>query len=471
MPAACLPALLLAFSPAAQAASIAAPAVMAGPDGGAATPGVAAVYWNPAALGATEGFSLLLDAQAAIIDITATATRNGGTDPNTGEDFAPLNANVIVPVGLLGASWKVIPDRLAFGLAVYDPFVGGGKYLEDDGSPDYEAHGRYHGISVELLTIAITPAVAVTVVDGLYVGAGGSYVIDHVKALQAADPLGTEGIAPEQLGQTPPEDPYAYDVYLDAEATGGHFAWNAGVFFDKIPQAQIGLSYSSGATFHATGDAKVEVPAALSTTSEAATLPGNVEFTIKLPPIARLYLNSQLSEWLMIGAGVDYEMWNVCCGTAEGDVHIQVTNGDGEAIGPADGVTIEIAKDQYNPSRVWNAASVSLYDGYQATDALWLGARAGYNQYATPDFSVNPVNLDFENVGVQAAARYRLGGALTLGLSYSHFFLFTREVTDSAWNLQDGNERFSPALPYKTSANGTYSGTADTIGLRVGVDL
>ncbi|MFZ5478156.1 MAG: OmpP1/FadL family transporter [Myxococcota bacterium] len=464
-------AVLATLLPTANAASIAAPAVNAGPDGGAATPGVSAIYYNPAAIAPTEGVDVLLDAQASLIGITATATRNDGIDPNTGEAYEPLTANVVVPVGILGVTWKVIPDRLAVGIAAYDPFVGGGKYLEADGSPDYEAHGRYHGISVELLTIAITPAVGVTVVDGLHAGAGVSYVIDHVKALQAADPLGTEGIAPEELASIPPENPYAYDVYLDAEATGHHWAWNAGVLFDRIPQAQIGLSYSSGGTFRAAGDASVEVPAALSTTAQAATIPGKVDFTIKLPPIARLYLTSQLNEKLMVGAGVDYEMWNACCGTKDGDVHIQVTNADGEAIGAEDGVTIDIAKDQYNPSRLWNAAAVSVYGGYQVVEPLWVGARAGYNQYATPSYSVNPVNLDFENVGVQLGARYQLGSVLTLGLTYSHFFLFTREITDSAWDLRDGNERFSPALPYKTSANGTYSGYVNVVGLRVGADF
>jgi long-chain fatty acid transport protein len=453
--------------PAAHAASIAAPSVIASPDGGAATADPAAIYYNPAAIGATEGFNLLLDGQLALINVAATATRNGGIDPNTGEPYATLEAHVPVPVGFLGATWTVIPKRLTFGLGVYDPFVGGGKYLTADGSPDLTASGRYHGISVEILTLAINPVVAVTPIDGFHIGVGGSYVIDHISALQAADPLGTEGIAPDELGSAPPANPYAYDVLLDAKASGGHFAWNAGIFIDRIKEAQVGLSFSSGAKFHATGDATVDIPAALSTSSEAATIPGKAEFTLHLAPIARVYVASQLSDTVRVGLGWDEELWNVCCGTADGDVHIGVTNVDGEAIGKADGSTLDIAKDQYNPSRLWNAASFSGNVGIQAMDPLWFGARVGYNQYATPSYSVNPVALDFDNVGVSVAARYRIGKALTLGLSYSHYFLMTREITDSAWNLQDGNQRFSPELPYSTSGNGTYSGSVNAVGLRV----
>lgn len=461
----------LATVPSANAASIAAPAVTAGPDAGAATPDPSAIVYNPAAIGSLDGVHLLLDAQAAFIHVNATATRNDGIDPETGAPYEPIDANVMVPVAVLGATWKVVPKYLALGFAVNDPFVGGGKYLDENGDPDMTSHGRYHGVSVEIITLAATPSVAVTPIDGLHVGGGFSYVFDHIAALQAADPLGTEGVAPEQIGQSPPDDPYAYDVILDANASGHHFAWNAGLFFDKFEKLQVGLSYASGATFSASGDAAVTVPAALSTTAEEVTIPGKAAFTLYLPPIARVALASQINEKLRVGAELDYEMWNVCCGTADGDVHIQVTNENGVAIGPDDGVTIPIAEDQYNPSRLWNAASISGNGGYQITDPLWAGLRVQYNQYATPSYSVTPVNLDFENVGVQVGARYRLGESLTLGLSYSHFFLFTRTVTDSAWNLQDGNDRFSPSLPSTTSGNGVYSGTANTVGLRVAADF
>lgn len=467
----CTFAALVALVAPVHAASIAAPAVAAGPDAGAATPDPAAITYNPGALAATEGAHVLFDGQASFIGITATATRNGGIDPNTGVAYEPLDADVMVPVFLLGATWKVIPDRLAVGLAVNDPFVGGGKYLTPDGEPDKQAHGRYHGISVEILTIAVTPAVSVTTIDGLHVGGGASYVIDHIKALQAADPFGTEGIPVDQVGTVPPADPYSTDVYLDAEGSGHHWGWNAGVFFDRYEKLQIGASYASGGTFRAEGTANVEVPATISTTAEAITVPGNVSFTLYTPPIARLHVASQVNERLWLGAGVDYEMWNVCCGTAEGDLLVQLTNDAGEAIGPDDGVSVEIAKDQYNPSRLWNAASVQAYGGFQVNEKLWFGGRVGYNQNAVPDYAVSPVNLDFENVGAQAAARYKLGKVLTLGLSYGHFFLFTREITDSAWDRRDGNARFSPALPYKSNANGTYSGGVNTVGLRVGADF
>lgn len=453
------------------AASIAAPGVIGGVDAGAATPNPAALHYNAAAIGASEGFHFLLDGQAAFIGVTATASRNDGIDPNTGETYTPIHANVLVPLAFVGATWQVWPKRLTLGLAVDDPFVGGGKYLDETGAPDTTAHGRYHGIDVALLTVAVSPSVAVTVVPGFHVGGGVSYVVDHVAALQAADPLGTEGVAPEELGLSPPANPYAYDVLLGIEATGSHWGWNAGLFLDRWEKLQVGIGYQSGGTFHARGTAEVDVPAALSTTSQAATIDGDAEFILKLPPIARLYLASQATDRLRLGAGLDLELWNICCGTDEGDVHIIITNDEGQAIGPDDGVSLDIAKDQYSPSRLWNAAGISAYGGYTVTDQLWLGARLAYNQYAVPSYSVNPVNLDFDNVGVLVGARYAIGEHVEVGVGYTHYFLFTRTVTDSAWNLGDGNTRFSPALPYKSNADGTYSGAVNSFGLRLGLDF
>ena len=69
--------------------------------------------------------------------------------------------------------------------------------------------------------------------------------------------------------------------------------------------------------------------------------------------------------------------------------------------------------------------------------------------------------------------RYRMGkdSKVVLGLNYTKYFLVTREITTSAWNRQDGDSRYSPALPYKTSANGTYSGAVDGVNLRLAVNF
>jgi len=462
--------LALVLAPRAHAGSIATAGVTGGLDSGAATANPAAVMYNPAAMGGAKGVQLLLDGEASFIRLNITTTRNGGIDPNTGAAYLPATAKVLVPNALLGVTWQAIPKRLTLGFAAYDPFVGGGDYrsTEQGTPPPYTGHQRYEIINTQIITLALEPAVALTVVDGVHVGGGASYVIDMINVLQASDPLGTEGVLSSELDQAVPDHPYALDTYLQGSATGHHFGWNAGLFVDRWEKLQVGVSFSGGSRFQASGDGSVTVPEDLSTVAGGVVVPAKVSVEFPLPPVARLYLSSQVNEKLTLGAGVDYQLWNVCCGGQDGDIAIGLTNTQGAAIGPDDGVTIEIATEQYNPRRLWNSMDISQLGGVQINDRIWAGWRLMFNQNAVPSYAVSPANLDFNNAGFSLGGRYLVGKHLSLGLGYTKYFLFTRTITDSAWDLRDGNSRFSPQLPYVASTNGTYKGSVDTLGLRVG---
>jgi long-subunit fatty acid transport protein len=459
------------------AGSISTAGITAAPDGGAATPNVSAIYYNPAAIAAVPGFEAMLDVQLTWVGIDATSTRNGGIDPNTGKKYATSTARVMVPNGVIGATGQVIPDRLTLGFAVYEPFVGGGDYTSTEKGkvPPYTGPQRYHIIDTKIITIALTPAVGLTLVEGLHIGGSFSYVMDSLSVYQASDPLGTEGVLPEQLDSDVPSDPYALDTYLSGKTKGSHITAAGGVFFNKFDVAQVGISYSSGGTMKVAGDGKVEVNENLSTEPGGVVVPAQISVEMPLPAVARLYFRSEPNEKLELGAGVDWQLWNVCCGQPEGDTKISLISKDDagkqdESIGPDDGVTITIGADQYSPRRLWNSMNFVVMGGYQVAEPLWLGLRLGYNQNAVPDYAVNPSNLDFANIPMSLGARYTVG-PVTMGLAYSKFLLMKREIKDSAFDLRDGNERFSPELPYKAGANGTYSGRADSLGVRVGLNF
>jgi hypothetical protein len=199
---------------------------------------VAAIHYNPAALGATDGLDAMVDLQLSQIDINVTATRNDGTDPNTGEAYKDAEAHVLVPVFLAGLTWKPI-KYVAVGFAATDSYVGGGDYSSGESDPPpYTGNQRYAGVNTQILTIALMPAVAITPIEGFHVGGGVDYVLDDVKLLKASDPLGGEGY------DFVNDEPYATDVVLEAEGKGSHIAWNAGIFVDKFKLLQVGASYS-----------------------------------------------------------------------------------------------------------------------------------------------------------------------------------------------------------------------------------
>lgn len=124
-----------------------------------------------------------------------------------------------------------------------------------------------------------------------------------------------------------------------------------------------------------------------------------------------------------------------------------------------------------------DANNVALFSGYQHSDALWLGGRVSYNQNAVPDYAVGATNLDFENAGFMLASKYRFAlnekksKGLTVGLSYSKFFLVTRKVSGTAWGADVPDARFSPAdPPVNVSGDGIYEGKVDIFGFRLSYD-
>jgi long-subunit fatty acid transport protein len=448
------------------AGSISTAGYLAGPDSGPATADPAAIVFNPAAMGGVDGVDAMLDVQANFIRIEATTTRNGGIDPNTGEAYDPAVAEVMVPNAFVGVVGEVWADRLNLGLGVNTPFVGGGDYSGNETDPPpYTSHQRYAGITVRVITIAVTPALSFTPVEGVHLGGSFSYVRDSISALQASDPLGTEGYSAST-------GPYSTDSLLEAEASGHHLGWGAGLFVDKFEKAQLGVGYSAGGTFRAEGTGSVFMPSIFG--SEEATLPAVTSFEQPLPAILRAGLSSTLNEKLELGAIWEYQMWNQCCGGTDGDLVITVTDEDGAAlISP---IGTEVATTQYSPRRLWNSSNFAAFTGFSPMDKLYLGLRGGYQQNAVPDFAVSATNLDFQSVGTMVAARYKVAGPVELGLSYTRFFLFERTITNSAWGVPEGeanyrDDRFSPVLPYKANTNGTYAGRDHVLGLRVKMDL
>ncbi len=449
--------------------SISASGNLAGPDSGAATANPAAAHFNPAALAAAPGFQFMTDAQATFIRVNVDQTRNGGIDPNTLEPYEQSQARVTVPVGLLGVSGQVLKDRMTIGLAVADVFVGGGDYRagEPDDKAPWEASTRYAGVLSKLITLHVIPAVGVTIVDGVHVGGSVKWIYDSIHAVQASDPLGTEGWS--FIG------PYSGDSVLEIDASGSHLGGAGGIFIDKWKEAQIGVSYTENGRFQTEGEGSVDAPELVG----GGNPPALVTFEAKLPPVIHAWVNSAVSEKLILGAGLEAQMWGVCCGDEDGDIVIGLNSEDGDPLGadPEDGILINIASEQFSPRRLRNSYNIGTSGGWQGHEKLWLGWRVGTNTTAVPDYAVSATNLDFANVNAQVAARFTPTTKFNIGLAYSKFFLFTREITNSAWDVRDTasadyvDERFSPKNPYKAGANGTYEGAADSVGLRVGVTL
>lgn len=438
--------------------SISAPGIHAGPDASAAAPGAHAVVYNPGALAVQDAPALLVDGQLAWVRAELTAARNDGIDPNTGEPYAPAQASVASTVSYIGFATPVVADRVGAGVSVHNPFTGGASYLANEPDPDtvFTGHQRYHGVRSILASIAVTGAVGATLVDGVHLGVSGAWYIDYATLLRAARVTGDEG-APD----------YSNDATLFGQAAGGHPGASAGLYVDRWERLQLGASLQWSGTFRAQGGSgEISVPGTFTDTGERTELPLDFGIAFPLAPIVRVYGRAPLGESGWVGAGWESQLWNLCCGDASGDIAASLTSSDGDAFGAEDGLALELTDTIYSPRRLWNA-NTFLLQGGRRLGAWDLSGQTRYNQFAVPDYAVSASNLDFETVFVSVAGRRAVGERLSLGLSYSHAFLVTRTVTTSAWDLGDGNERFSPAAPATTSGNGTYAAVADLLGVQV----
>ena len=260
---------------------------------------------------------------------------------------------------------------------------------------------------------------------------------------------------------------------LFGTSTGIHPGAIGGLYVDRWADiARFGASFQWSGRFSATNGraGEVTVPGTFTTSGAQATIPLDFGLSFPLAPVARAYVDVPVgTQGWTVGAGWEWQLWYLCCGDADGDIVATVLSEDGDALGEEDGLALSLPEQIYSPRRLWNAHSLALLSGGPLgdDDRWWLGGQARFNQNAVPDYAVSASNLDFTNLMVQVAGRRRLADAWTLGLSYSHVFLFTRTVTDSAWNLGDGNDRFSPPAPATTSGNGTYQAVVDSLGLRL----
>lgn len=463
--------LVLSLLSAAEAGSITAPAVIGGVEGSPATGGPLGVHYNPAAIAGTKRVDLLLDGQVSFVRVDIDNERNEGIDPNTGEPYILSTARVTAPVPLLAGSVKVIPKRLTAGLGVSIPFLGGGDYTstEPDDQVPYVGPQRYGTIETRVISLAVTPALSLTTIEGLHVGGAVAIHFDSMSVMRASDPLGTEGVPADQLDTVPPADPYSTDVILEGRGlSGNHVSFLAGAYFDRFELLQLGVGFRGPGKIDVSGEGSVQAPESFG----GVNVPANVGIDFQLPAI--LYSGATVKvPGGIVEAGVawEWQLWNACCGTPDGDVIISLTSEDGDPIGAEDGLGLEVSDTLYSPRRLWNSNNLAVFTGISPPGPLWFGLRVGYNQFAVPSYAVNAANLDFANVGALLSTRIRLADKVELGLGYHKFFLMDRDVTDSAWDLRDGNERFSPEFPFNAGSNGLYSGAVDGVSLRVGVSL
>ncbi|HTA21633.1 MAG TPA: outer membrane protein transport protein, partial [Polyangia bacterium] len=215
---------------------------------------VAAIYWNPAALGLVRGTQILISGDGRL---TTTTVHRASIDPTTGapgSGLAPGSATAsnlmqplqypIGPGAFMGISSDLGGDRFTIGFATYVPSIEQTKFAL---TPANNEPTRYQALQIDLRNLALVPALSVRFGDDLRLGIApgflfstGEIMFDEDTALDAGAP----GL--KRFGAENPAAAARYDVRSGNGLGDATFSFTlGGGLFYRIKSFDIGLSYQS----------------------------------------------------------------------------------------------------------------------------------------------------------------------------------------------------------------------------------
>ena len=268
---------------------------------------------------------------------------------------------------------------------------------------------------------------------------------------QAWDPLGTEGMGP---GQDQPGFvvPFSNDVILNATLSGFHQEWNGGLWVDRLPFINLGLSYTHRRPMSLVGNGNASFPQMMGGV--------NVETVMGLERSLadewRIGLSTKQDALVRGSISATLEHWESCCSERSGDVLQTLSAPEGGPLGPEQGIIIEISEAFYLPQRLSN--SVHLHAGLSTQICQWSAwAYTPRQTPSVPDYALNALHQDFLTREFGVHTRFEHWEKVNIGVSYVRRNARERLIMNSAWDVRSitaedlledyVDERFSPQLP------------------------
>lgn len=206
---------------------------------GAADPHVAALFYNPAAIGPLRGVQLWWDESASLQ--LGTISRDAGEAALAGKSASITSPSI---PSFIGATWDLFTDRIVLGVAVLSPFNELTQYPASSAV-------RYQSIWQRGATLEQEIAVGARVSNRFYLGASVNFAqsfIDYRFDRDTAPQNGSAGVdQPSALCGNKPcglENPAAAED-TRIQGWGWGIGFSVGVLTRPIDRLWIGLSYTS----------------------------------------------------------------------------------------------------------------------------------------------------------------------------------------------------------------------------------
>lgn len=308
-------------------------------------------------------------------------------------------------------------DGLAFGAAVFAPYVGDYKFAADE-------YTRYTLIDRDLLEVYYSLTAAYRFRNWIAVGASLQGVSAGVKqqVKLSADPGGNE-------------DP-GYDVLVDIDVIR-HFipSANFGLWSSPLPGLELGASVQLGRSVRATGPLDVveigERAEAFLESAGGEIQEDNPRATVEfeLPAFARAGVKYGREDLLDGLFGFDVELDFVWEGWSSYDHVYLEAEGVSFSFSGQDPIPL---KPVIQPKNYQDAWSVRLGGDLHFLEKM-LQVRGGvaYETAAIPNETFSVELLNGEKIALGLGGSVKLFG-VTLDVGYAHMFLFDRQVGDES---------------------------------------
>ena len=395
-----------------------------------------ALYYNPGAIGFSEGINLFLDGQIALRHATWShqAPAPGASDQPDKEVGNSGTASLFNVFGgpALGATAKL--GNFAVGGGLFVPFGGRVNWDKNNTLTAQQKETypnavdgvqRWHIIDGALTFIYATVGAAYRL-GPLSIGATGNLIISQVDLTQAKNASGSSGGLPDTTNEG--------RAALDASGVNGSFG--LGAMFEAVPNHfWLGASYQAQPALGQqtlTGNLTVtNVPIAGMPPPTSTVFP--VTFTQALPDIIRAGAKWRLNDSLEFRVFGDYTRWSVMKSQC---VALETKNPNGSLVQHpclvhADGSDATPgAYVQTNLTRNWNDTyGIRVGGSYWTQREIELFAGLGYETGATTDATIDPATMDANNVGIALGGRFFLFNSFYFSVSYTHLQFFDRDNT------------------------------------------
>lgn len=417
------------------------------------------IYFNPAAIAATEKNQLSLDAvlvyRMASYNRTSSSPsasfeKNQLPDPKTKADYDQANlgkgtlGNVLASP-FLGFVTNFGNSKLPIraGIAAYIPFGGQSSWDRFDDRKSSGAFGgadgpqRWSTISGRVTALYITPAFSVTIPGtGLSIGVNGSLVRHTVETVRARNANGSD--------DTTTKDGTAIEGRSLINVNATNFAGAIGLYYEAIPKKlMFGASFTARPGF---GQTRLKGTLKTQFGQAAKDATNDVELLQTYPDVWRFGLGYRVSDKVMLRADMNFVNWSVfkrqCLVIGNKDAKCNLYENGAEA--SADNVVIQsIARD-------WkNAFGVRASGSYYLSAVTELFGSLGYDSSAVPDRTLDATFIDADKVLASAGVRQMFGQSFLLSVSYNHAYFFTVDNKNSGLDKLEQDSK-------QPSANGEY---------------